>query len=114
MTRKKSVSIGSDAEVRCAALPHIPPLHPPQPPHTCRCLGWCVCAGPATTVTKEKRIQYARELLCKELLPHLGIDANSLARKAYYIGYMVHRMLLGRLGRYPQRERERIKVRSHL
>uniref|UniRef100_A0A6U4H5W4 DNA-directed RNA polymerase subunit beta n=2 Tax=Vitrella brassicaformis TaxID=1169539 RepID=A0A6U4H5W4_9ALVE len=70
------------------------------------CLDWIGRRGPATTVTKEKRIQYARELLCKELLPHLGIDANSLARTAYYIGYMVHRMLLGRLGRIQEDDRD--------
>jgi DNA-directed RNA polymerase II subunit RPB2 len=42
-------------------------------------------------VSKAKRIEYARELLQKELLPHLGIHARCETKKAFFLGYMVHR-----------------------
>lgn len=42
-------------------------------------------------VSKQKRIEYAKELLIKELLPHVGIQPHTERRKAFFIGYMVHR-----------------------
>lgn len=57
-------------------------------------------------MTKEKRIQYARDILQKELLPHIGIDEMCETRKAFFLGYMVHRMLLVALGRQPQSDRD--------
>ena len=55
--------------------------------------------GARPGVTKEKRIKYAREILQKEMLPHVGISDFSETKKAYYLGYMVHRLLLAALGR---------------
>jgi DNA-directed RNA polymerase II subunit RPB2 len=42
-------------------------------------------------VTRAKRIEYARELLQKELLPHVGMVPYCETKKAFFIGYMVHR-----------------------
>ena len=50
-------------------------------------------------VTRERRIQYAREILQRELLPHVAIGEFSETKKAYFFGYMVHRLLLVRAAR---------------
>lgn len=49
--------------------------------------------GSAIGVKREDRIQYAREILQKEMLPHIGITEVSETKKAYYLGYMVNRLL---------------------
>jgi DNA-directed RNA polymerase II subunit RPB2 len=46
-------------------------------------------------VSRAKRIEYARELLQKELLPHIGIEQYCENKKAFFLGYMVHRWGLG-------------------
>ena len=43
--------------------------------------------------------RYAREILQKELLPHVGTEFKCETKKAYFFGYMVHRLLLAALGR---------------
>lgn len=49
--------------------------------------------------TREKRIKYARDILRRELLPHMGVMEYSEAKKAYFFGYMIHRLLLAALDR---------------
>lgn len=46
---------------------------------------------PQVGVSRNKRIEYAKELLQKELLPHLGIEQFCENKKAFFLGYMVHR-----------------------
>ena len=55
--------------------------------------------GARPGVTKEKRIKYAKEIMQKEMLPHIGISDYCETKKAYYLGYIVHRLLLAALGR---------------
>ena len=55
---------------------------------------------------KDKRIQYAREILQKEMLPHIGITQMCETKKAYFLGYMVHRMLLVAMGRQQENDRD--------
>jgi len=62
--------------------------------------------GPTMGATKDVRIQYARELLQKELLPHIGREPNCESRKAYFMGYMANRMMLGLLGRIVEDDRD--------
>ena len=50
-------------------------------------------------MTKEKRIKYAKEILQKEMLPHVGVSEFCETRKAFFLGYMVHRLLLAALGK---------------
>jgi DNA-directed RNA polymerase II subunit RPB2 len=57
-------------------------------------------------VTREKRIKYAKEILQKELLPHVGVDEDCETKKAYYMGYIVHRLLLCTLGRRNEDDRD--------
>ncbi|XP_065883503.1 DNA-directed RNA polymerase II subunit RPB2 [Dysidea avara] len=54
--------------------------------------------GAKPGVTREKRIKYAREILQKEVLPHVGISNFCETKKAYFLGYMVHRLLQAALG----------------
>jgi DNA-directed RNA polymerase II subunit RPB2 len=62
--------------------------------------------GSVIGATKEKRISYARELLHKELMPHLGSGAATETRKAYFFGYVIHRLLLVALGRREEDDRD--------
>jgi DNA-directed RNA polymerase II subunit RPB2 len=62
--------------------------------------------GSAVGVTREKRIKYAKEILQKELLPHVGVDEDCETKKAYYMGYIVHRLLLCALGRRNEDDRD--------
>ncbi|VDD91228.1 unnamed protein product [Enterobius vermicularis] len=64
--------------------------------------------GAKPGVTKEQRIKYAREILQKEMLPHVGISDFCETKKAYFIGYMVHRLLLAALGRRELDDRDHI------
>ncbi|KAJ2158102.1 DNA-dependent RNA polymerase II, partial [Coemansia sp. RSA 552] len=49
-----------------------------------------------TTVgsTRDKRVRYAADILQKEFLPHIGTQAHNETVKAYFFGYMIHRLLL--------------------
>lgn len=49
------------------------------------------CCVTQVGVSRAKRIEYARELLQKELLPHIGIEQYCENKKAFFLGYMVHR-----------------------
>lgn len=45
--------------------------------------------GARPGVTKEKRIKYAREILQKEMLPHVGVSDYCETKKAYFLGYVM-------------------------
>ena len=62
--------------------------------------------GSAVGVSREKRIKYAKEILQKELLPHVGVREDCETKKAYFMGYMIHRLLLCSLGRRPEDDRD--------
>ncbi|KAF6134306.1 hypothetical protein GIB67_035667 [Kingdonia uniflora] len=49
--------------------------------------------GSTVGVTKEKRIKYAKEILQREMLPHVGVGEYCETKKAYYFGYIIHRLL---------------------
>jgi DNA-directed RNA polymerase II subunit RPB2 len=68
-------------------------------------------------VLKEERIKYAKALLrevrielllltVKHLLPHVGTSANQERKKAYFLGYIVHKMLQTVLGRRTEDDRD--------
>ncbi|CAG8591271.1 30148_t:CDS:10 [Gigaspora margarita] len=60
---------------------------------------WIGRRGTTTGATRDKRIKYAKEILQKELLPHVSTEYGCEKRKAFFLGYMVHRLLLAALGR---------------
>ena len=51
-------------------------------------------------------IQRTRELLTKYLLPHISIEEGSENQKAYFIGYMIYRLLNFFLGRADEDDRD--------
>ena len=57
-------------------------------------------------VPREKRIKYARDIMQKELLPHISTEPGSETRKAFFLGYMIHRMLQCALGRREPDDRD--------
>lgn len=63
--------------------------------------------GTTTGLNKEKRLRYAAEILQKEMLPHISMSENQQNKKAYFFGYMVHRLLLAAL------ERRELDDRDH-
>ncbi|OJJ08658.1 hypothetical protein ASPVEDRAFT_47803 [Aspergillus versicolor CBS 583.65] len=52
-----------------------------------------------SSMNHERRVRYAREIMQKELLPHISQSEGSETRKAFFLGYMVHRLLQCALGR---------------
>ncbi|KAF9106536.1 DNA-dependent RNA polymerase II [Mortierella sp. GBA35] len=54
--------------------------------------------GTTVGATKEKRMRYAKDILQKEFMPHIGTKPHFETRKAYFFGCMVHRLLLAALG----------------
>ncbi|KAK4486934.1 hypothetical protein RD792_006247 [Penstemon davidsonii] len=62
--------------------------------------------GSTIGVTKERRIKYAKEILQREMLPHVGTEEYCETKKAYYFGYVIHRLLLCALGRRPEDDRD--------
>jgi DNA-directed RNA polymerase II subunit RPB2 len=62
--------------------------------------------GSALGTPRDKRIKHARDVLQKELLPHISQAEGSETRKAFFIGYMIHRMLQVALGRREPDDRD--------
>ena len=48
--------------------------------------------------TREKRIAFAKDILKKEMLPHIG-TGDVANKKAFFFGYMIHRLLTAALER---------------
>ena len=63
--------------------------------------------GTTTGLNRERRLRYAQEILQKEMLPHISMSENQQNKKAYFFGYMVHRLLLAAL------ERRELDDRDH-
>lgn len=62
--------------------------------------------GSAKDVTKEDRIRYAQMILQKEVLPHVGTEEHCEVKKGFFIGYAVHKLLMCRLGRSDEDDRD--------
>ncbi|UPQ98204.1 subunit RPB2 of DNA-directed RNA polymerase II [Chloropicon primus] len=61
----------------------------------------------AVGVSRENRIKYAKDILYKEMLPHIGIgEEETKTKKAYFLGYMIHRLLMVALGRRKEDDRD--------
>lgn len=59
-------------------------------------------------VARDARVAYVAELLQKDLLPHCGVDPSTTTRtrKAFFLGYLVHRLLLCAVGRAEEDDRD--------
>jgi DNA-directed RNA polymerase II subunit RPB2 len=62
--------------------------------------------GAAASYPKDKRITYAMMILESEFLPHVATTSEGLFRKAYFVGYMVSRLIQASLGRDPEDDRD--------
>jgi DNA-directed RNA polymerase II subunit RPB2 len=64
--------------------------------------------GPSINVGRRERVQFAREVLQKEVLPHVGFHENCEIKKAFFMGYIVHKMLMCSLGRLEEDDRDHL------
>lgn len=69
-------------------------------------LDFIAVRGSAANVGRQERIRYAREILQKEVLPHVGVEENNETKKAFYMGYIVHKILMCSLGRLDEDDRD--------
>ena len=51
-------------------------------------------------------MKYASELLQKEMLPHVGVEEHCETKKAFFLGYSVHKLLMCKLGRATEDDRD--------
>lgn len=55
---------------------------------------------------RDKRMRVAKDILQKETLPHISQKEGSETRKAFFLGYMVHKLLQTSLGRREPDDRD--------
>ena len=55
---------------------------------------------------REERVRHALDILQREFLPHISQAGSFQTKKAYFYGYMIHRLLLVALGRNPEDDRD--------
>lgn len=68
-------------------------------------LDWIARRGNQTG-TKDKRLKFAREIMQREFLPHISQKEGQDTRKAFFFGYMIHRLLQCVLGRRDEDDRD--------
>ncbi|KAI5296373.1 DNA-dependent RNA polymerase II [Ascosphaera acerosa] len=73
---------------------------------TCLCiqerevaLDYIAKRGTHQSMAQDKRIRFARDVMQKEFLPHISQSEGSETRKAFFFGYMIHKLLQCALGR---------------
>ncbi|KAK6822700.1 DNA-directed RNA polymerase II subunit RPB2 [Apiospora arundinis] len=59
-----------------------------------------------TGMTRDRRVRAARDILQKEMLPHISQGEGCETRKAFFLGYMVHKLLQCALGRRDMDDRD--------
>jgi len=62
--------------------------------------------GAVVGVSREARIKYAKDILQKEMLPHMGMEDFCETKKAFYMGYIINRLLLVALGQREEDDRD--------
>jgi DNA-directed RNA polymerase II subunit RPB2 len=70
------------------------------------CLDYIGRRGAAEGVSKPKRVAYAKTILQRETLPHVSTMPGNESKKAFFIGYMVHRLCVAALGRCLEDDRD--------
>ncbi|XP_953007.1 DNA-directed RNA polymerase II subunit, putative [Theileria annulata] len=71
-----------------------------------QCLDFIGKRGPTVGALQEERLNFAKETLRRHFLPHVGTEVGSESKKCFYLGYMIHRLLLNQLGRINEDDRE--------
>jgi DNA-directed RNA polymerase II subunit RPB2 len=62
--------------------------------------------GSAEYASKRERVKYAKDILTKELLPHVGADESADTTKSFFLGYTVNKLLMCSLGRLEEDDRD--------
>lgn len=62
--------------------------------------------GSGASYPKDRRISYAIMIIESEFLPHVSVTSEGMFRKAYFVGYMVNRLIQASLGRTPEDDRD--------
>ena len=62
--------------------------------------------GAAAEYARDKRIAYAIMILESEFLPHIATTSEGTFKKAYFVGYMVNRLIQAGLGRNDEDDRD--------
>ena len=62
--------------------------------------------GSGYQFSRDTRMRYAMTLLEGDFLPHISTDSDGNLKKAYFVGYMVNRLLQGALGRTTEDDRD--------
>lgn len=62
--------------------------------------------GNAVGIKRDRRIQFAKDILQREFLPHISQDSGYETNKAYFLGYIVNRLLLCALERKEPDDRD--------
>lgn len=57
-------------------------------------------------LSRDRRIRAARDILQRETLPHISQEAGDETKKAFFLGYMVHKLLQCALGRREPDDRD--------
>ncbi|EOD47026.1 DNA-directed RNA polymerase II subunit RPB2 [Neofusicoccum parvum] len=63
-------------------------------------------SNPSTGGTKRERVKLARDIIQKEFLPHISQAEGSETKKAFFLGYMIYRLLQCHLGRRDEDDRD--------
>jgi DNA-directed RNA polymerase II subunit RPB2 len=69
-------------------------------------LDWIGKRGTTVGATRAKRIAYAKSILQKEMLPHVGVEENCEVKKAYFFGYIINSLCATMLGRRESDDRD--------
>lgn len=69
-------------------------------------LTYIAVRGSAFSQEPKRRIQWAQSVLETDLLPHISTKPEGATRKAYFVGYMVNRLIQGSLGRAHEDDRD--------
>jgi DNA-directed RNA polymerase II subunit RPB2 len=70
------------------------------------CLNFIGMRGSVGTTNRKERIQYTKDILEKHFLPHVSTRPNCESKKAYFVGYMTHRLINAALGRAAEDDRD--------
>ncbi|KAF2677072.1 RNA polymerase II second largest subunit [Lentithecium fluviatile CBS 122367] len=62
--------------------------------------------GTSQGATKDKRLKFAKDVIQREFLPHISQKEGQDTRKAFFFGYMIHRLLQCVLGRRDEDDRD--------
>lgn len=63
-----------------------------------------IAATPGTPI--ENQLSHADKLLRDECFPHLGTMPTDATKKVYFLGYMIHKLILTHMGKRPMDDRD--------